>query len=159
MSRKKSFWTVICLGWSLMVAGSANATQTYPIVCKTGPGFNYNSRTISTNPPNSELIMTFTPGGGPAQANGSGLDPGQCSWVDRALNSGEFPFICFTFTPTFRVDYSVKYLGNNTYTGFVIGVGSDASWLTNFAQSTGQVYTFNVFNEGPSTECLRDPYW
>ncbi len=67
---------------------SGQALSTYKLVCRGGAGFGI--RFNDTQPyPVKGLSATFTKASTKANANGSNLKSGQCSWTDRALNSQE----------------------------------------------------------------------
>lgn len=53
-------------------------TPDFPLRCRGASGV------ASSN--GNNLVIDFSPSGGPA---GQGLQPGQCSWLDRALRPGE----------------------------------------------------------------------
>jgi hypothetical protein len=80
---RKSASLCLLAGLALMLSGSQSAMaqprpQDFPLRCHGKQGM------ASTSGAN--LIINFAPSDGPA---GRGLDPGECSWLDRALRSSE----------------------------------------------------------------------
>jgi hypothetical protein len=75
---------VVTLALTLPIVVVA-AVPDFPLVCRGAAGM---ASTFPTSGGNANLIVDFAPANGPVSA---GLEPGQCSWVDRALRPGE-PF-------------------------------------------------------------------
>ncbi|BAY66938.1 hypothetical protein NIES22_70820 (plasmid) [Calothrix brevissima NIES-22] len=69
----------------ILTIDTANAQQSYPLTCRGGG-------TLSIqNDGSNGVRINFQPGAG---AVPQGLSPGQCTWSDRALRSGEPTTIC-----------------------------------------------------------------
>lgn len=63
-----------------MLSKMAFGVTTYPLVCRGGAG------TLGYNGEQRSALFYFQKSGSPA---GAGLQPGQCSWVDRAIGANE----------------------------------------------------------------------
>jgi hypothetical protein len=69
----------------ILTVDAAQAQQSYPLTCRGGG-------TLSIqNDGSNGVRINFQPGAGAAP---QGLSPGQCTWSDRALRSGEPTTIC-----------------------------------------------------------------
>jgi hypothetical protein len=79
--------TTVAAILAVILAVPAAHAQSYPMTCRGGG-------TLSiANDGNGDVRISFRPGPGAAPA---GLSPGQCTWSDRALGSGEPTTICDT---------------------------------------------------------------
>lgn len=89
MKQSLSFTAVIPLLAAIftttLAVGTAHGQQSYPMTCRGG-----GTLTIRNNG-SAGVQISFRPGTGAAP---SGLSPGQCTWSDRALRSGEPTTIC-----------------------------------------------------------------
>lgn len=72
---------------TLAAAGQAAAQTSYPLTCRGGGYLNI------SNDAAGGVYISFTPSNGAAPM---GLQPGQCTWSDRALRAGEPTVICDT---------------------------------------------------------------
>jgi hypothetical protein len=76
------------------VAGRIDVNQ---IICRGGPSLGLQpvgpSETSTT--PSNTWALYFTPARGPAKPDASGLEPGQCGYVDRPWTMGDPPGIAF----------------------------------------------------------------
>jgi len=94
---------VLCSQFVQLLATKCFAQDYYPLMCKTGPNLRYittfsgralrpeerngTSGSLSFTAPVTQIF--FSKNMGPANNNGSGLVPGACAWVDRALGPNE----------------------------------------------------------------------
>lgn len=94
------------------------AADSYPLRVRSGRGLRYWAENTKT-PSLVKVIVTFQPGTGPAN---SGLRPGQGSWLDRGMRSGE---------PA-RLEYLVHE--------------SDAQKIFDHLRTSGNYYVFECFD-------------
>jgi hypothetical protein len=67
------------------------------------------------------LIIDFRPARGPA---GNGLEPGQCSWLDRSLRPNEpIPIVSEEFAPATARQIAGMIDNGETWTFWVFNVG------------------------------------
>src|SRR5258708_26595094 len=76
--------TIVCLSLLSLLGARAQAQGTYEIRCR-GRGGAFAIEPIDAN----TFSFRFTASSRGAGADNAGLDPGTCSWVDRAINSAE----------------------------------------------------------------------
>lgn len=82
----------------------AQAQQSYPLVCRGGGALSI------VNMGNNNVRINFRAAAGSAP---QGLQPGECSWQDRAFRSGEPTVICDTSARA--VQYVSKLVQSNEY--------------------------------------------
>jgi len=71
------------------IATLAAEPQSFPLVCRGGPGMRTMAHAGNTEHTFNILGLFFTPGSRRAGPKGKDLQPGQCSWVDRGFREGE----------------------------------------------------------------------
>lgn len=84
------------------MVGANQQPPTYQMLCRGGnPGLHFTTTNTGVGP-NREQIVTyeigFTPSRQAAGPRGIGLEPGQCSWIDRPVNEKE-PYLIRFDTP------------------------------------------------------------
>lgn len=84
----------------------------YPLTCRGGGGLSIH------NASGNQVQIRFLPGNG---AVTNGLQPGQCTWSDRALRDSEPRRICDSSASA--SSYVAQLLNSNAYTIFQIGQG------------------------------------
>jgi hypothetical protein len=104
----------------LLALQTIASPPSYPLHVRSGGGLRYWAESTQT-PKLVKVIVTFQFGTRPA---GSGLRPGQGSWLDRGMRSGE---------PT-RLEYYVQE--------------RDAQQIFDYLRTPGNYYVFECFNTG-----------
>ncbi|ANV85095.1 hypothetical protein AWQ21_12335 [Picosynechococcus sp. PCC 7003] len=99
-----AFCSVASLVTIPLVIAPAQAQQSYPLVCRGGGGLSI------VNTGNNNVRINFRAAAGSAP---QGLQPGECSWQDRAFRSGEPTVICDTSARA--VQYVSKLVQSNEY--------------------------------------------
>jgi hypothetical protein len=131
------------------VAVSAAAQQTYEMRCRGGSGLSL------TTPPSFRIdasgkgtvLMTLKFVGGPQRAkigsDGTRLNPGQCSWVDRDLRPGEPTVIKFDLL-------YISFDGQNARNGSDQATEEypDSKSLPGYLASPNHYWSFRVYNTG-----------
>ena len=102
-----------------------NIEVSYPLVCRGGP-----SLKMVILPDMKNIGLTFVPGTKPA---GDGLAPGECSWKDRGMNTGEPP----------RLSQYVEDMES-----FKAGTLAPENRWYEELQSPDKYWTFMVYNRG-----------
>lgn len=128
-------------GFSLVVAtlvSTVSRAQSYPMSCRGGG-------TIGLNGERRTAVLYFSKSSGPA---GAGLQAGQCSWLDRAIGSGEPPCL---------EQYNVKAVAWITPNNMPSATASTsthfqpneprAQWMRSLL-SSANYQTFQVYNPG-----------
>ncbi len=118
LSRLRDASLLIILALSLQAM--AVTPPSYPLRVRSGKGMRVWVESTQTTQL-VKMIVTFQAGTGPA---GSGLRPGQGSWMDRGMRSGE---------PT-RLEYLLHEI--------------DAQRILDYLRSPGNYYVFECFNTG-----------
>lgn len=129
----KSFRTITGLAvLALGLAGAAHAApQTYPLVCRGGAG------TLGLDSASQSAVMYYAKSPQPA---GAGLQPGQCSWVDRAIGPNEPP--CLRQTAVGAAAWIFPNQLTQSYFA-----SQNAPWLRSLLRAD-QFQTFQVYNPG-----------
>jgi hypothetical protein len=68
------------------ITGSSAAAQDFPLVCRGGPTMRFKANKGNDQGTFNILGLFFAKG---TQPSGRGLAPGQCSWLDRGMNTAE----------------------------------------------------------------------
>lgn len=109
----------------------------------------YQSATGVIMQPNIDVF--FTKAAGPSGMQGEFLNPGECSWLDRAINNAEPSAI----SDQYLTGNSVNLVSQASATGTkVIDVTSVYSPLTN---AEGSRYFIRVWVNGSAGPFVRDP--
>lgn len=135
---------------------TSSAFASYPLICRGGGSMKintlasfYQSTTGVVMQPNIDLF--FTKASGPSGAQGEYLNPGECSWLDRAINNAEPSAI----SDQYLTGQSVTVMSQTSATGSkIIDVTSVYSPLTN---AEGSKYFIKVFVNGSGGPFVRDP--
>lgn len=94
------------------IASRVDADQ---IICRGAPSLGIQPVSASTPAsPSSQWALYFIPARGPAKADGSGLEPGQCAYVDRAWPGGP-PGILFDVTAGAGAPSPTQYLSDSAH--------------------------------------------
>jgi hypothetical protein len=135
---------------------ATSAFASYPMICR-GGGISrlntlvslYSSATGTLMQPNIDFF--FTKAAGPSGAQGEFLNPGECSWLDRAINNTEPSAI----NDQYLTGQSVNFSSQTSATGTkVIDVGSIYSPLTN---TDGARFFIKLYVNGGAHSFSRDP--
>lgn len=135
---------------------STSSFASYQLVCRGGGNIKVN--TMASFYPTSHgaamqpnIDIFFTKASGPSGANGEFLNPGECSWLDRAINNAEPSAI----SDQYLTGQSVNVVSQASATGSkVIDVTSVYSPLTN---AEGSRYFIRVYVNGSGGPFVRDP--
>jgi hypothetical protein len=133
----------------MLAAGRAGAQTAYEMRCRGGSGgdaFDWQHPDLSSR----TVVLRFRPSPSAAGANGAGLLPGTCSWIDRPLNSAEPHEIRFTAPMYPGGDMSQPLLALNEATeGRIIVYLADSDRYWNFfVYNTNQGY-MQALNHNP----------
>lgn len=115
--------------------------KTYPLVCRGGGNLHFTYTPFSNLSPQPQIWIAFTrasQGVGPNRENLAVLQPGQCSWLDRAVAAAEPGTIALLNIEQF----SIQWQG-----GQVTGISSALPFI-NALQDPGQYQAFDVYNNG-----------
>src|SRR5689334_15751216 len=149
-----------------LTASVAYAQTTYPLVCRgttpsgVGPGGMSFTLWSSNQTPNARV--GFVKGTGPA---GSGLQPGQCSWLDRGINANEPASFTHHANIFFDGALDLGVIGTQMPMSFIFGGNMAAAipYFPNYVTARmfqfdeiragtlldpNQYFTFNVYNSG-----------
>lgn len=119
----------------------ASSQTTYPLVCRGGGDLHFNYTPYSNLSPQPQIWITFTrapQGVGANRENLAVLQPGQCSWLDRAVAAAEPGTIALLNVEQFAIQWQ---------RGQVAGIGSAFASI-NALQDPGQYQAFDVYNNG-----------
>lgn len=136
-SCKYPVWAIAILSLASLVGIQARAQETYELRCR-GRGGAFAIDPIDAN----TVSLRFTASPRAAGATNAGLDPGTCSWVDRAINSAE--------------PLQIHFAADSSRAAFVAQRLNDpGNYWAFFVFNTNQGYfeakSHNALTTGPST--------
>jgi hypothetical protein len=134
MSKRISLVLAFALG--LPLAALAPASASYPFNCRIGT-----NNAVSVNSSQYYYTVHFSRSKGPAA---SGLRPGQCAYLDRAVRASEPTVLCF-LSPVIGV-YPTEYNGRTVSQAFFSGPGSGLLRAAIFGPT--KLMNFTVHNVG-----------
>lgn len=150
ISSKKSFVFII------LSLTATSAFASYPMICRGGGSMRVNNfahfyaRAGGTDMQPSVDVF-FTKASGPSGAQGENLNPGECSWLDRAINDAEPSAI----NDQYLTGQSIGIASQQSATGSkVIDVTSLYSPLVN---ANGSKFFVKLFVSGSGGPFMRDP--
>lgn len=112
----------------------------YPLMCRGGGQLHFTYTPYSSISDKPQLRIIFERG--TAGVNSQTPSPGQCSWFDRAISSGEPNRLVFA-TPVFEGrQFTIQWQG-----GTVMGISSDLPYINALRQETG-LRIFHAYNDG-----------
>jgi hypothetical protein len=129
-------WIPIC---SLLLAGAAQAQQTYPLTCR-GGGVANSGLTLGLSTIDNSALVYYTKSPGPAPA---GLQPGHCSWQDRAIGPNEPPCLRQVYPGAVAWIFTAPNQRQNSYLSSPTG----SHWMRDLLSSNSYV-TFQAYNPG-----------
>ena len=129
------------VGLTFAASSAWAVPQSYPLKCR---GANTRDLLFTITP--SDIQMTFKKA---PQNAVLGLQPGQCAWMDRALNANEPARIAYeSFDGHSRNQTSILYYGDKTVAGFMAGPSGAPEAFTNALTDPSKYWIFQVYNEG-----------
>lgn len=135
---------------SFLVPASAQQPQSYPFICRGGD--NYTIRVSSgDSSANARFIYTFRK---TSQGATSGLQPGECAWTGRAVNSAEASTLAFEFPGAVLVMNARRTNGTN---GVIFQYGGSSGSLQRIMRAIqgGQEFTVYAYTDRSSTSWSR----
>ncbi len=130
-------WTLVLLPF--FFAGAAYAQQTYPLTCR-GGGVGTSGLTLGLSTVDNAAYVYYTRSPGPAPA---GLQPGHCSWQDRAIGQGEPPCLRQSNPGAVAWVFASSTQRQNSYLSSPTG----QHWMRDLLDSNKYV-TFQAYNPG-----------
>jgi hypothetical protein len=146
MNKAIRMLTVLVLLVVLLPANDpVEAQQSYLLVCRGGGDMHFTYTPFSNFSRDPQLWIRFDPGSegvGSGWNNINSLRPGQCSWLDRGLRSGE-PTRIIILNPLLDTDeFSIQWMR-----GQVTGISSSLYYI-NGLQNEDEYQSFRVYNDG-----------
>ena len=132
------------------LAARPRPQTTSPMLCRGGPGGALNFSTIDSGlGPIAGRVVTydllFTPSPAAAGANGRGLSPGQCSWLDRPISAQEPGLIRFK-TP-YKAQWAQEQNGGPVDNSPTAAERfPDAFTIPSYLRDPDHYYQFTVYN-------------
>lgn len=136
---------------------STSALASYPLICRGGGNIKVNTLASFQQTPTGTAMQPhidifFTKSSLPAGQQGETLNPGECSWIDRAINNAEPAVV----TDQYLTGQSITVLSQASATGTkVVDVSSVYSPLANSTE--GSRVFVKVFVNNNGTAFVRDP--
>lgn len=119
---------------------ASSAQQSYPIVCRGGGELYFNYTPFSNFSKNPQIWISFQKSAQKAGGNWENIQslmPGQCSWLDRTVNSNEPDRIIIKDIRNFSIAWRP---------GRVAGISSELSYI-NALQESNRYQSFDVYND------------
>lgn len=125
------------------------AQATYQLLCRgIGGGMNFRHGGSVRSPTGEDIVtleLTFKKSAKAAGPQGAGLDPGQCSWVDRPINQSE-PFkLRFETRANAQLRQSLSG-GSVDRSSTAAERYPDATSIPAYMKGPGHYYSFRVYN-------------
>lgn len=123
------------------VVTNSVAQPSYPIVCRGGGSMHFNYTPFSNLSNQPQIWISYQKG---AQGVGMGweniysLQPGQCSWQDRAVSANEPSRIVLLKVNNFAIQWQ---------NGKVTGISTSAPHVS-VLQDSNRYQSFDVYNDG-----------
>lgn len=135
---------------------TSSAFASYPLICRGGGNIKVNTLASFYPTPGGVALQPhvdifFAKGALPSGQQGEGLNPGECSWLDRAINNAEPAVV----TDQYLTGQSVTVLSQASATGTkTVDVTSVYSPLAN--PTDGSRVFIKVFVNSNGTAFVRD---
>ncbi len=135
---------------TLIVMEALPQQPTYQMLCRGGPG-SFFKNIGSSRASSGETIVTyelvFTPSPQAAGSNGQGIEPLQCSWIDRPVNNRE-PYAIRFDTPS-NAQLKQKLHGSAVDTSPTAAERyPDALTIPEYMKDKNRYWSFFVYNTG-----------
>jgi hypothetical protein len=117
---------------------SPQGPQTYSMICQGGGGLTFALQPSGHGMTGSMFVIGFRAAAGAGQA---ALQPGECTWLDRTLQSNEPKAICH---PVSAANLSMQW----TSDGQISSLNSSVAPYLSDLVRPGSYFTFSVFNNG-----------
>lgn len=139
---------LLIIAWMLAAMGASTpAQQTYEIRCRGGAGLSVKSTAGDYAPKGRTMHMTLKFAGGPMRQkigpDGTRLNVGQCSWVDRDLRRGEPSEIHFEMLES---NPDRQLYPSSVTDDTLTEIAPDAYLLPRYLWSTDHFWSFWAYN-------------
>jgi hypothetical protein len=139
----------------LGLASTASFAESYPMICRGGGSMQINTFSeFFANPKGVVMQPTvdvfFTKASGPSGAQGENLNPGECSWLDRAINNAEPSSISDQYLTGKSISVYSSQIANGTKTLSI------TSFYTPLVNPDGAKFFVKLWVSGSGGPFMRD---